>query len=57
VGACDVEAADATSAIRTWEETLRRIASGWPQHNLVLTAPGWTRDAASGVWGSKGSLF
>jgi len=57
VGACDVEAADATSAIRTWEETLRRIASGWPQHALFLDAPGWTRDAASGVWVFNNSLF
>jgi sugar/nucleoside kinase (ribokinase family) len=52
VGACDVEAADATSGIRTWEDTLQRIASGWPQHALTLTAPGWSRDEASGVWSS-----
>jgi len=50
VGACDVEAADSTSGIRTWEETLKRIASGWPQHPLALSAPGWTRHESSGVW-------
>ncbi len=50
VGACDVEAADATSGIRTWEATLQRIASGWPQHAMTLAAPGWTRDELSGVW-------
>jgi sugar/nucleoside kinase (ribokinase family) len=50
VGACDVEAADATSGIRSWEATLQRIASGWPQHAMALAAPGWTRDEASGVW-------
>ena len=50
VGACDVEAADATSGIRSWEETLQRIASGWPQHVMALAATGWTRDEASGVW-------
>ena len=50
VGACDVEAADATSGIRSWEETLGRIAAGWPQHSLCLSAPGWARDEASGVW-------
>jgi sugar/nucleoside kinase (ribokinase family) len=52
VGACDVEAADATSGIRSWEETLQRIASGWPQHAMALDSPGWSRDEASGVWGS-----
>ena len=29
VGACCVEAADATSGIRPWEETNQRIVSGW----------------------------
>jgi sugar/nucleoside kinase (ribokinase family) len=52
VGACDVEVADATGGIRTWEATLQRIASGWPQHTLVIDSPGWTRDEASGVWSS-----
>jgi sugar/nucleoside kinase (ribokinase family) len=50
VGACDVEAADATRGIRAWEETLQRIAAGWSQHLLTLAAPGWSRDEASGVW-------
>ena len=31
VGACNVEAADATSGIRDWEATARRLAAGWPQ--------------------------
>jgi sugar/nucleoside kinase (ribokinase family) len=57
VGACDVEAADATSGIRAWEDTLQRIASGWPQHALALDSPGWTRDDASGVWRLKASHF
>jgi sugar/nucleoside kinase (ribokinase family) len=30
VGACNVEAADATSGIRTWAETEARMAAGWP---------------------------
>ena len=34
VGACNVEAADATSGIRSWEETVRRIAAGWAQNPL-----------------------
>lgn len=29
VGACNVEAADATSGVRTWEETEARLAAGW----------------------------
>jgi sugar/nucleoside kinase (ribokinase family) len=29
VGACNVEAADALSGVRPWEETLARIDSGW----------------------------
>jgi sugar/nucleoside kinase (ribokinase family) len=31
VGACNVEAADATSGIRSWTETQARLESGWPQ--------------------------
>lgn len=30
VGACNVEAADATSGISTWEETQARLNTGWP---------------------------
>jgi sugar/nucleoside kinase (ribokinase family) len=36
VGACNVEAADALSGVRTWEETVDRVQSGWPQHPLEL---------------------
>ncbi len=48
VGACNVEAADTLSGIRTWEETTERVAAGWEQHELVV--PGWERDPATGVW-------
>lgn len=34
VGACNVEAADAVSGIRSWEETVRRIKTGWERHTL-----------------------
>ncbi len=37
VGACNVEAADATSGIRTWEETEQRLASGWATQPHHLT--------------------
>lgn len=30
VGACNVEAVDSTSGIRTWDETAQRLAGGWP---------------------------
>jgi sugar/nucleoside kinase (ribokinase family) len=33
VGACNVEAADALSGIRSWEETWQRIRAGWPSHS------------------------
>lgn len=54
VGACNVEAADALSGIRTWEETVHRVAAGWSHHDLRLDAPGgapgWTPDPATGLW-------
>ncbi len=34
VGACCVEAADTVSGIRSWEETLKRIESGWQKLSL-----------------------
>ena len=30
VAACNIEAADATSGVRSWEATQARLASGWP---------------------------
>jgi hypothetical protein len=51
VGACNVEAADALGGIRTWEETLARIASGWPRRQMELDpSTGWQEDQASGLW-------
>lgn len=50
VGACNVEAADALSGIRTWEETQSRLAAGWPRQTLLLDEPGWRYDPASGLW-------
>jgi hypothetical protein len=41
---------DSTSGIRPWEETLGRVAAGWPQHPLILNTPGWQRDETCGVW-------
>jgi len=50
VGACNVEAADALSGIRTWEETSRRLAGGWERQALELDVPGWQFDRSSGLW-------
>lgn len=50
VGACNVEAADALSGLRTWEETQARIAAGWPQHELDLSAYGWRHDSGHSLW-------
>jgi len=50
VGACNVEAADTLSGVRPWDETLRRVASGWERRELRLDAPGWRFDAVSGLW-------
>jgi sugar/nucleoside kinase (ribokinase family) len=50
VGACNVEAADTLSGVRSWDETLHRVAEGWPRHDLQIEAPGWRFDAAAGLW-------
>ncbi len=34
VAACNIEAADATSGVRSWEETEARLAGDWPTHAL-----------------------
>ncbi len=37
VGACNVEAPDASSGVRSWEATRARIAAGWPLRTETLT--------------------
>ena len=51
VGACNVEAADALSGVRSWQETLARIDAGWERAAMAL--PGWHVDD-SGVWHRDG---
>jgi sugar/nucleoside kinase (ribokinase family) len=53
VGGCCVEAPDATSGVRTWEETLGRVKAGWARRGPENTDPGW-RPAAHGVWAGPG---
>lgn len=50
VGACNVEAADALSGIRSWEATMERVKAGWPTHKLELLSPGWRWNDQNGVW-------
>jgi sugar/nucleoside kinase (ribokinase family) len=47
VGACNVEAADALSGVRSWDETLARIDAGWER--IAVALPGWRVDG-QGVW-------
>ena len=42
-GACNVEAADALSGVRSWDETLARIDAGWQK--MAMSVEGWTADA------------
>ncbi len=50
VGACNVEAADALSGLRSWDETLARLSAGWSRLDLALEDQGWTRLADCGAW-------
>lgn len=51
VGACNVEAADATSGVRSWEETLARVKAGWPRQPLHFAdIPGWRFDESRQLW-------
>lgn len=50
VGACNIEAADALSGIRPWEETRARVAGGWPRHRMRLETDGWRYSGAEGLW-------
>tara|TARA_B100000809_G_scaffold262573_1_gene313849 strand:- start:1032 stop:2216 length:1185 start_codon:yes stop_codon:yes gene_type:complete len=45
-GACNVEAADAISGVRPWDEMMQRIADGWEQNPVTLALNGWTADGA-----------
>jgi sugar/nucleoside kinase (ribokinase family) len=50
VGACNVEAPDALSGLRSWEETTQRINSGWERLPLSLDDPAWQRDEIHQLW-------
>ena len=52
VGACNVEAVDALSGIRSWPETIERISAGWPRLPVALdlAGAGWSWDSEDEVW-------
>ena len=52
VGACNVEAVDALSGIRSWPETAERIAAGWLRRPVALdlAEAGWRCDGTQEVW-------
>ncbi|HXZ03784.1 MAG TPA: carbohydrate kinase family protein [Ktedonobacteraceae bacterium] len=52
VGACNVEAVDALSGLRSWPETTERITAGWPRLPLSLDQEkaGWRWDSEHEVW-------
>jgi len=52
VGACNVEAADATSGIPTWRAVCNRVEAGWERREGRLALPGWTWDEREAVWRS-----
>jgi sugar/nucleoside kinase (ribokinase family) len=49
-GACCCERADATSGVRTWDETLARLRAGWRQLPLDLSPHGWQWDEEARLW-------
>ena len=49
VGASSVEAADATSGVRSWEETRERMDRGWRRRE-ALPGEGWLESERGGVW-------
>lgn len=50
VGACNVEAADSISGIRSWQETVARIESGWAKHEERLGEFGWQYQTETQLW-------
>jgi sugar/nucleoside kinase (ribokinase family) len=49
-GACCVEKAGALSGVRNWDETLARIAAGWPRLPLDLGSSGWQWAEDDSAW-------
>ena len=54
VGACNVETVDALSGLRSWEETLARLAAPWERLMFPQDAPGWEWDEEIKMWRKSG---
>jgi sugar/nucleoside kinase (ribokinase family) len=50
VGACNVEAADALSGLRSWEEITERVSAGWQRLPLDIQDSAWRWDASAELW-------
>jgi sugar/nucleoside kinase (ribokinase family) len=50
VGACNVEAADALSGLRSWEEITARVSAGWQRLPLDIQDSAWRWDASAELW-------
>jgi hypothetical protein len=48
--ACNVEAPDAYSGIRTWDETIERINRGWERLPLEIKCAGWNFERIDSLW-------
>jgi sugar/nucleoside kinase (ribokinase family) len=49
-GACNVEAADATSGVPAWTAVQQRIQAGWERLPVYLSMEGWRYDSIQGMW-------
>jgi len=49
-GACNVEALDSLSGLRTWDATRERVKKGWEQLPLDPGTPGWNWDENKKMW-------
>jgi sugar/nucleoside kinase (ribokinase family) len=49
-GACNVEAADATSGIPPWSKMKARITAGWKRRPVALSLPGWKHEIRQGIY-------
>src|SRR5690606_22121563 len=50
VGACNVEAADTTSGILSWEVTQARVQRGWAKLDAGVRASGWLWSTTHTLW-------
>lgn len=56
VGACNVQAPDATSGVPTWADVQARLRAGWARRQVALPLPGWEWDEAVTIWRGPGDI-